>query len=69
MLQAVTEPWTPNSPPEMPISTLSPITIGALVPVSPFLGIAVGRGPDHLAGLRVERHQGGVGLDGILPSA
>ena len=29
---------TPNSPPEMPTSTLSLITIGADVPVSPFAG-------------------------------
>src|SRR5215467_8401574 len=35
---AVTWQSTPNSPPEMPIRTLSLITIGADVPVSPFAG-------------------------------
>ena len=38
MLYAVTWPSTPNSPPELPIRTLSFTTSGAEVPVSPLVG-------------------------------
>jgi hypothetical protein len=34
----VTDPRTPNSPPEMPTTTLSLKTMGDDVPVSPFAG-------------------------------
>src|SRR5262249_44280174 len=38
MLYAITRPRTPNSPPEIPVSTLSLNTCGALVFVSPIFG-------------------------------
>src|SRR5882672_11782337 len=38
MSYATTRPRTPNSPPEIPVSTLSLNTCGALVLVSPFFG-------------------------------
>ena len=41
MAYAVTQPRTPNSPPETPTSTLSFMTIGAPVPVAPLLGSSV----------------------------
>ena len=39
MSYAITRPRTPNSPPEMPVSTLSLKTCGALVLVSPIFGL------------------------------
>ena len=58
----MTWPRTPYSPPEMPTRTLSPNTIGAIVDVSPLVGIAVLHLPHLFAGLGVERDQRGVGL-------